>query len=110
MLLFDEVRIAICQWLAVVCQQSLKRPEQAFAELEAFMRECTGRGQMHPPKARLEYQACPATAPEAAAVSRPAMLIDTARFDAAIDEEQPVANPYTVGARALVVIRYRREQ
>jgi len=48
--------------------------------------------------------------PENGTVSRPAMLIDTARFDAAIDEEQPVTSPYTVGARALVVIRYRRAQ
>jgi glycogen operon protein len=48
--------------------------------------------------------------PENGTVSRPAMLIDTARFDAAIDEEQPVTSPYSVGARALVVIRYRRAQ
>jgi len=59
MLLFDEVRIEICQWLAVVCPQSPNELEQVFVELEAFMRECTARGQMHPPKARLEYRQAP---------------------------------------------------
>ena len=51
---------------------------------------------MHPPEARLKYQVG-YMLPENGTVSRPAMLIDTARFDAAIDEERPVANPYTVG-------------
>jgi hypothetical protein len=36
MLHFNDVRIAICQWPAVVCQQSLKGLEQVFAELDAF--------------------------------------------------------------------------
>ncbi|MGB7931168.1 MAG: hypothetical protein WCH04_02935, partial [Gammaproteobacteria bacterium] len=36
MSLFSEVRIAICQWPIVVCQQFLKGPEQVFAQLGAF--------------------------------------------------------------------------
>jgi len=39
MLLFNEVRIAICQWPAVVCPQSPNELEQAFAELEAYLCE-----------------------------------------------------------------------
>ena len=50
------------------------------------------------------------TIPDNGAVYRPSMLIDTSRFDVETDPEQPIANPYTVGARALVLIRYRRQE
>jgi isoamylase len=82
---------------------------------EAGVYHLTGQGEKEPDDtfmlilnasdAAVEYRL-----PEIGTLSRPAMLIDTARFDAVIDEELPVANPYTVGARALVVISYRREQ
>jgi hypothetical protein len=36
MLLINEVRIAICQWRALVSPQSPNELEEAFAELEAF--------------------------------------------------------------------------
>ncbi|MGD8999624.1 MAG: glycogen debranching protein GlgX [Granulosicoccaceae bacterium] len=47
--------------------------------------------------------------PENKTFSHPSLLIDTSRDDRESSAEQSVASPYTVGARSLVVIRYRRE-